>query len=161
MLRSKEFLIKSPTIVRNCQLFCVNSFSNNFLKNGRLAFTFPTGFALQCNSIFKEKVSPVFSPVEWGSNKVLSQTEKLIKKHNLKRRVAATKRSYRSSDLTEKTCSKNKFLHSNAITLYLLPVHYDIDTIEDTRFLKTHLQLLSRSGEDIPVNTTSIVEDML
>ena len=110
---------------------------------------------------FKEKVSPVFSPVEWGSNKVLSQTEKLIKKHNLKRRVAATKRSYRSSDLTEKTCSKNKFLHSNAITLYLLPVHYDIDTIEDTRFLKTHLQLLSRSGEDIPVNTTSIVEDML
>ena len=78
---------------------------------------------------FKEKVSPVFSPVEWGSNKVLLQTEELIKKHNLK--------------------------------LSLLPVHYDIDTIENLRYLKIHLQLLLRSGENIPPNTMQIVDDIL
>ena len=78
---------------------------------------------------FKEKVLPVFSPVEWGSNKVLLQTEELIKKHNLK--------------------------------LSLLPVHYDIDTIEDLRYLKTHLKLLSRSGEHVPFNTMNIVDELL
>ena len=78
---------------------------------------------------FKEKVLPVFFPVEWGSNKVLLQTEELIEKHNLK--------------------------------LSLLPVHYDIDTIKDLRYLKTHLKLLSRSGEDIPVNTMAILDDIL
>ena len=78
---------------------------------------------------FKEKVLPVFSPVEWGSNKVLLQTEELIKIHNLK--------------------------------LSLLPVHYDIDTIEDLRYLKTHLKLLSRSGEHIPFNTMNIVDEIL
>ena len=78
---------------------------------------------------FKEKVLPVFSPVEWGSNKVLLQTEELIKKHNLK--------------------------------LSLLPVHYDIDTIEDLRYLKTHLKLLSRSGEHVPFNTMNIVDEIL
>ena len=78
---------------------------------------------------FKEKVLPVFSPVEWGSNKVLLQTEELIKKHNLK--------------------------------LSLLPIHYDIDTIEDLRYLKTHLKLLSRSGEHVPFNTMNIVDELL
>tara|TARA_B100000315_G_scaffold252973_1_gene290841 strand:+ start:8957 stop:9655 length:699 start_codon:yes stop_codon:yes gene_type:complete len=78
---------------------------------------------------FKEKVLPVFSSVEWGSNKVLLQTEELITKQNLK--------------------------------LSLLPVHYDIDTIEDLRYLKTHLKLLSRSGEDVPVNTMSILDNIL
>jgi len=78
---------------------------------------------------FKEKVLPVFSPVEWGSNKVLLQTEELIKKHNLK--------------------------------LSLLPVHYDIDTIEGLRYLKTHLKLLSRSGEHVPFNTMNIVDEIL
>jgi len=77
----------------------------------------------------KEKVLPVFSPVEWGSNRVLSQTEELVKKNNLK--------------------------------LSILPVHYDIDTIEDLRHLKTHLKLLSRSGENVPVNTMNIVDDIL
>lgn len=78
---------------------------------------------------FKQKVFPVFSPVEWGSNKVLFQTEELIKKHNLK--------------------------------LSLLPVHYDVDTIKDLRYLKTHLKLLLRSGERVPVNTMTILDDIL
>ena len=78
---------------------------------------------------FREKVCPVFSSVEWGSNKVLTQTEELIKRHNLH--------------------------------LSLLPVHYDIDTIENLRFLRTHIQLMQRSGEDVPANTMNILEDIL
>ena len=39
---------------RYCQQFCVNSFSAICLKKGRLSFTFPTGVALQANSIFNE-----------------------------------------------------------------------------------------------------------
>ncbi len=78
---------------------------------------------------FKEKVLPVFSPVEWGSNKVLLQTEELIKKHNLK--------------------------------LSLLPVHYDIDTIKDLQYFKTHMKLLSCSGEHVPLNTMSILDELL
>ena len=77
----------------------------------------------------KEKLSPVFSSVEWGSDKVLLQTENLIKKHDIK--------------------------------LSLLPVHYDIDTVDDLHFLKAHLQILSRSGEYIPVNTMRVIEQIL
>jgi hypothetical protein len=37
-----------------CQLFCVNFLSSNSFRNGRFLRTFPIGFDLQCNSIFKE-----------------------------------------------------------------------------------------------------------
>ncbi|MBW2303308.1 MAG: RHS repeat-associated core domain-containing protein [Deltaproteobacteria bacterium] len=37
-----------------CQFFCVKFFAVNLLKNGRLWATFPKGFDLQCNSIFKQ-----------------------------------------------------------------------------------------------------------
>ncbi len=73
----------------------------------------------------KEKVCPVFSSVDWGTSKVLSQTEKLIKENN--------------------------------VSLSLLPVHYDIDTIDNLYFLKTHLRLLSHSGEELPVYTERIL----
>lgn len=77
----------------------------------------------------KEKVSSVFTSVEWGSENVLLQTEKLIKKHGIK--------------------------------LSLLPVHYDVDTKENLRFLKTHLHLLRYSGVDLPVNTGKILDEIL
>lgn len=77
----------------------------------------------------KEKVSPVFTSVEWGCENVLLQTEELIKKHGIK--------------------------------LSLLPVHYDVDTKENLRFLKTHLQLLRHSEMDFPVNTGKILDEIL
>lgn len=78
---------------------------------------------------FKKKNRPVFTSVEWGSEKVLSQTGDLIKKHGL--------------------------------TFSLLPIHYDIDTIENLRFLRTHLQLLLRSGGDIPLYTGKILNEIM
>lgn len=77
----------------------------------------------------KEKNYPVFSFVEWGSDKVLSQTHNLVKKHNIK--------------------------------LLLLPTYFDIDTTENIRFLKNHLQLLKHSEEGIPANTTKILDELL
>lgn len=77
----------------------------------------------------KGKVLPLFSGVEWGSGNVLSQTEKLIKKHNIKPT--------------------------------LLPLHYDVDTIDDLRFLKTQLKRMSRSRDQVPLNTMTLLDEIL
>ena len=37
-----------------CQLFCVNFLTSNSLRKGRFLRTFPIGFDLQCNSIFRQ-----------------------------------------------------------------------------------------------------------
>lgn len=54
-----------------------------------------------------------------------------------------------------------ELIKKSRVKLSLLPIHYDIDTIENLRFLKTHLQLLEHSKGNVPVNTKSLLDDML
>jgi glycosyltransferase A (GT-A) superfamily protein (DUF2064 family) len=45
-------------------------------------------------------------------------------------------------------------------SLELLPVWYDVDRIEELRFLKTHLQALSLSGKSDADSTTEFLKQL-
>lgn len=54
-----------------------------------------------------------------------------------------------------------KLIKKHNTRLSLLNIHYDIDLIENLHYLKDHLKLLLHSGEDYPVHTKKLLDDIL
>ncbi len=63
-----------------------------------------------------------------------------------------------TENVLQETCER---LVRGGVALELLPVWYDIDTPEDLKFFKTHLQLIEQAGLEKPGETGRLLDTIL